>query len=216
MVSVTFDDSWLSQYTNAVPILNAAGLKGTFYLTTEPVQGGWSGFMTPAQVQTIAQQGHEIAGHTVTHPSLITLSSLQIMSEVGNSKTYLQNLTGKTVTSFAYPYGEFNSTAKSLVQQASYTSARGVDEEALNVATSDKYNLYSSCIESNATFAQVKAQIDKAKAQKQWYILCIHEVKASPGQYDTSTALFQQIVSYIKTSGIKVVTVAQGRALMAN
>jgi peptidoglycan/xylan/chitin deacetylase (PgdA/CDA1 family) len=30
MVSLTFDDGWLSHYTNALPILNSAGLKGSF------------------------------------------------------------------------------------------------------------------------------------------------------------------------------------------
>lgn len=216
MVTFSFDDSWASQYANALPILQSAGIKGTFYLTTEPVLGGWSGYMTPTQIVDIGNKGHEIAGHTVTHPHLPALSSSQITSEIVNSKTYLQNLTGKSVTTFAYPYGEFNATAKSLVQTSGYTSARGVEEDALNTALSDKYNLKSSCIESGATFAQVKSQIDKAKAQKQWYILCFHEVKSSPGQYDTSIALFQQIVNYIKSSGIKTVTVTQGRALMAN
>lgn len=216
MVTFSFDDSWASQYANALPILQSAGIKGTFYLTTEPVLGGWSGYMTPTQIVDIGNKGHEIAGHTVTHPHLPALSSSQITSEIVNSKTYLQNLTGKSVTTFAYPYGEFNATAKSLVQTSGYTSARGVEEDALNTALSDKYNLKSSCIESGATFAQVKSQIDKAKAQKQWYILCFHEIKSSPGQYDTSIALFQQIVNYIKSSGIKTVTVTQGRALMAN
>ncbi len=216
MVSVTFDDSWTSQYNNALPILESAGIKGTFYLTSRPIQEGWSTFMTPSHVQSIATLGHEIAGHTVSHASLPTLSSSQMQTEITQSKTYLQNLTGKTVVSFAYPYGEYNSAAKTALQLAGYTSARGVEDNSLNVASSDKYNLKSSCIESPATFASVKAEIDKAKAQKQWYVLCFHEIKANPGQYDTSVALFQQIVNYIKSSGIKVVTVQEGRALMGN
>jgi glucose/arabinose dehydrogenase/peptidoglycan/xylan/chitin deacetylase (PgdA/CDA1 family) len=35
MISLTFDDGWLSHYANAVPILNAAGLKGGFYIITQ-------------------------------------------------------------------------------------------------------------------------------------------------------------------------------------
>jgi peptidoglycan/xylan/chitin deacetylase (PgdA/CDA1 family) len=35
MVSLTLDDGWLSTYSNAVPILNAAGLKGTFGIISQ-------------------------------------------------------------------------------------------------------------------------------------------------------------------------------------
>ena len=216
MVSVTFDDSWLSQYTNALPILQTAGLKGTFYLTTQPIKELWDEFMIASQVQDIAQKGHEIAGHTVTHADLTTLSNTKINQEIKNSKTYLQNLTGQTVVSLAYPYGSVNTKVKNLTKTAGYTSARGVDFETLNVTTTDKYDLKSQCIETSDSIVSIKAQIDAAKANKQWYVLCIHEVKDGGDQYSTTLARFQEIVDYIKSSGIKVVTVKQGRALMAN
>lgn len=214
LVSITFDDSWTSQYTNVLPILQAAGLKGTFYLTTEPIQGGWTDFMTPNQVKDIATKGHEIAGHTVTHADLTTLSQAAVNREIRNSKSYLQTLTGKTVTAFAYPYGAANATVKTLLKNAGYTSARGVDYETQNTATTDKYDLKSQCIETSDSTASIKAQIDAAKANKEWYVLCIHEVKDGGDQYTMTPARFQEIVNYIKQSGVKVVTVGQGRALM--
>ncbi len=39
MVSLTFDDGWTSHYTNAVPILNAAGLKGSFEIISSYMLG---------------------------------------------------------------------------------------------------------------------------------------------------------------------------------
>lgn len=38
MVSLSFDDGWLSQYTNAAPILDAANVKGTFYIVSDYTQ----------------------------------------------------------------------------------------------------------------------------------------------------------------------------------
>jgi peptidoglycan/xylan/chitin deacetylase (PgdA/CDA1 family) len=35
MVSFTFDDGWITQYADAFPILNTAGLKGTFYIVSQ-------------------------------------------------------------------------------------------------------------------------------------------------------------------------------------
>ena len=101
LVSITFDDSYEQQYLTALPILQTAGFKGTFYLTTQFIAENFTRYMKPAQVQDIANKGHEIAGHTVTHPNLTTLSAAAVIAEVTDSRTYLQNLTGKTVTSFA-------------------------------------------------------------------------------------------------------------------
>lgn len=214
MVSFTFDDSWLSQYTSALPILQSAGFKGTFYLTTQPLRESWVGFMTPAQVQDIGTKGHEIAGHTVSHADLTTLSNTRINTEIKNSKTYLQTLTGQTVVSLAYPYGSTNSTVKTLTRNAGYTNARGVDYETRNLKTTDKYDLKSQCIETSDSMTSIKAQIDAAKANKEWYVLCIHEVKDGGDQYTTTPARLQEIVDYVKATGIKVVTVKHGRALM--
>jgi peptidoglycan/xylan/chitin deacetylase (PgdA/CDA1 family) len=216
MVSFSFDDSWASQYTNALPILQTAGLKGTFYLTTEPIQEAWDEFMTPNQVKDIGRKGHEIAGHTITHVDLTTVGQTRINREIKNSKTYLQTLIGQTVVSFAYPYGALSNTTKNLLKQAGYTSARGVDYEALNTATTDKYDLKSLCIETSNPISEIKAEIDKAKANKQWFILCIHEVKNGGDQYTMTPAKLQEIVDYVKSTGIKAVTVKEGRALMSN
>jgi|GEM_PF-1619625 len=218
MVTLSFDDAWASQYTNALPVLQASGLPATFYFISEVIQNNanFPGYMTPSMATTIANDGYEIADHTVTHPDLTTLSTTQINNEIINSRTYLQNLTGKTITDIAYPYGAVNTTVKNLVKQAGYAVGRGVDDGQLNIPSSDKYNLYSQCVESTESLATIKSWIDKAKTNKQWYILCFHDIGAAPDQYNIPTSEFQQIVNYIKSTGIKTVTVAQGRALMSN
>ena len=214
MVTLSFDDSWLTQYQSALPILQAASIKGTFYLTTAPLFEFWTGFMTTAMVQDIAAKGHEIAGHTVRHPNLTTIAQSELVAELNDSKTYLQNLTGQQVTSLAYPYGVNNANVKSAAAAAGYTSARGVSYDVQNTAASDKYDLRSRCIESTVPISQIQAEIDAAKANKQWYILCFHEVKDGGDNLATTPARFQQIVNYVKSSGIKIVTVKEGRALM--
>ena len=214
MVTLSFDDSWISQYTTILPILESAGIKATFYITTEPIIGGWSDFMTPAQVKSIFQKGHEIGDHTITHPHLTQLSQANISKEIIDSKVYLENLTGKSVTTFAYPYGEFDSIVKNLVKSSGYITARGVDEETLNVASTDKYDLKSSCILKSTPFSTIKKAIDDAKSNKQWYILCMHEVRTDGDEYSLTPAQFQDIINYIKQTGIKTVTIEQGTKLM--
>jgi peptidoglycan/xylan/chitin deacetylase (PgdA/CDA1 family) len=48
----------------------------------------------------------EIGAHTLTHPVLSGLSPDQQQHEIGGSKRRLEALTGKSITSFAYPYGK--------------------------------------------------------------------------------------------------------------
>jgi peptidoglycan/xylan/chitin deacetylase (PgdA/CDA1 family) len=48
----------------------------------------------------------EIGAHTLTHPVLSQLSPEQQQIEIGGSKEKLEALTGKNITSFAYPYGK--------------------------------------------------------------------------------------------------------------
>ena len=124
MITFSFDDAWKSQYSNALPILQNAGIKGTYYILTEPVIGGWIEYMTQTQVKDISIKGQEIGGHTITHTDLTTLINTEIDKEIIDSKTYLQNLTGKTVNTLAYPYGSFNTTVKNRTTKAGYTNAR--------------------------------------------------------------------------------------------
>jgi peptidoglycan/xylan/chitin deacetylase (PgdA/CDA1 family) len=48
----------------------------------------------------------EIGAHTLTHPVLANLAPDQQQHEIGGSKRRLEALTGKKISSFAYPYGK--------------------------------------------------------------------------------------------------------------
>ena len=75
-VSLTFDDGYLSQYQNAVPKMNAAGFKGTFYIITRQMaDDGFSAYMSKAQVAELSVQGHEIGAHTRTFQKFPCYSS---------------------------------------------------------------------------------------------------------------------------------------------
>ena len=70
MISLTFDDGSKGYWDNARPLLKAKGFKTTQYIPT----GGLTSnpldpfLMTPDQITTLAREGNEIGGHSVTHP----------------------------------------------------------------------------------------------------------------------------------------------------
>ncbi len=216
MMTFTFDDAWNSQYTNVLPVLEAANIKATFYTTSGVIQNSEPGFMTPAQVLEISQRGHEIGDHTITHPYLTQLTNTQIVSEITNSKIYLENLTGTKITTFAYPYGDYNDTVVNLIKTAGYTNARDVINTPLVSTTTDKYKLNSACVVNSTPFSTIKKYIDDAKAQKKWFIICIHQVDTSGGEYSMTPTFFKQIVDYATSTGIKILTIKDGVSLMPN
>jgi peptidoglycan/xylan/chitin deacetylase (PgdA/CDA1 family) len=75
----------------------------------------------------LAQGGQiDVGAHTVTHPSLSTLSVAAQREEIRKSKIYLEEELCSPVTSFSYPYGkasDYTSETITLVQEAGFTCA---------------------------------------------------------------------------------------------
>jgi peptidoglycan/xylan/chitin deacetylase (PgdA/CDA1 family) len=68
----------------------------------------------------------EIGAHTVTHPSLSSLSLDSQRNEILRSKATLEEIGGEPVTSFAYPYGkrrDYSAQTVALVREAGFTCA---------------------------------------------------------------------------------------------
>jgi hypothetical protein len=110
-VSLTFDDALHHHLDHAVPILNEAGFRGTFY----------THLSSPAFLQRqkewirAAADGHELGNHTVFHPAsahktwvrtgnAIDYYSLDRMAmELEFANAVLSELDGNTERTFAYP-----------------------------------------------------------------------------------------------------------------
>ena len=123
IVSLTFDDGTTDQI-QAAQLLENHGMRGTFYVNSGRI-GFDSTFMTSSQLLQLQQAGHEIAGHTIDHADLTTLSSDDVAREVCDDRGALTDL-GLTVKNFAYPFSATNNDVVRIVQSCGYNSARGV------------------------------------------------------------------------------------------
>lgn len=61
--------------------------------------------LTSRQVAELAARGVEIGGHTVNHPILTSIEDDVAMNEIAAGKRRLEEVTGKSVRTFAYPNG---------------------------------------------------------------------------------------------------------------
>lgn len=115
-VAITFDDGSPGQWQAAMA-LNARGMVATFFVV--PGRGS----LSPEQIRALAEQGHEIGSHSLTHRNLRLVSDEQLWAEVSLSKARLEQITGRTVRYFAYPAGEYDARVIAAVQAAGYDGA---------------------------------------------------------------------------------------------
>jgi peptidoglycan/xylan/chitin deacetylase (PgdA/CDA1 family) len=95
MVSLTFDDGWLSHYTNVFPTLSAAGLKGTFAIIS-------------------GESLKTTVGNQVQNPGL--------ESKSGATPTHWQSVkTGTNNAVFTYPVAGHDSTSGARIAITAYT-----------------------------------------------------------------------------------------------
>ena len=213
VVSIDFDDGWLSAYQKAYPILSKAGLKSTYYIFTDSFTDP-DDYMTLAQVKILLAAGNEIGSHTKTHSDLTTLNSAQLTDEVSGSKSWFaQN--GIKTTTFAYPYGTYNNVVEAAVKNAGYAGARTSDSGD-NDKASNKYELKTYPVENTTTLADIEKWIDYAKQNKVWLVLLFHEIldNDSTEQYSTTPKMVQDTVNYLVGQKVPVLTNAQAIPLL--
>ena len=89
IVSLTFDDTLTDQFQVAA-MASARGMHVTFYVNSGRVN--LASFMSQGQLLSIQQQGHEIAGHTVSHADLPTLDPDEETRQICNDRVALLGL----------------------------------------------------------------------------------------------------------------------------
>lgn len=103
---LTFDDTDLSQYDVALPVMEKYGFKGTFFIMT--VTMGKPGYMSREQIKELSNRGHEIGSHTWDHQNMKKLPAEDYKTQVDKPNFQLKEITGKDTKYFAYPFGLWN------------------------------------------------------------------------------------------------------------
>jgi peptidoglycan/xylan/chitin deacetylase (PgdA/CDA1 family) len=140
-ITITFDDGFINNLTEAVPLMQQAGIRAINYLVADRIgqtsdweacEGGEADpLMNESQIREWLAAGHWIGAHTCTHPRLSLLSRKEAREEIFSGKKKLEDRFGIPVEHFAYPYGDYNETTVELVQEAGFQTActmhRGVN-----------------------------------------------------------------------------------------
>ena len=129
-IVLTFDDGCQNFQDYALPILQQYDFPATVFLVTGLLgkNAQWladQGRPAPTLMGTdtiLELRGKNITfgSHTVSHPSLTTISSLQKTEEIVRSKADLEALLGEDILYFCYPNGDFDDEVIATVQKAGY------------------------------------------------------------------------------------------------
>jgi peptidoglycan/xylan/chitin deacetylase (PgdA/CDA1 family)/glycosyltransferase involved in cell wall biosynthesis len=144
-IILTFDDGYVDNYTNLLPLMQQYGYRGVMYLlgdfdvrhnqwdlAVDPTEPR-SDIMDQAQKQAFVAAGWEIGAHTMSHPRLTTLPPVEVAAEMQRSKTALETALQTEIVSFAYPYGDYNEDVKSAAREAGFALGVATDTGGLHL-----------------------------------------------------------------------------------
>ncbi|MCY4546273.1 MAG: polysaccharide deacetylase family protein [Gemmatimonadetes bacterium] len=208
-VSLTFDDGMRSQLEVALPILAENGLRATFYVNSRGPD--WRGLLAPWKA--VAEAGHEVGNHTVSHPCscafkesradcLETMTLDDMEWEIGEGKRRISEAIPEQVDfTFCYPcyhahVGE-GPDRRSYVPVVArhHVAGRGKGDYANHPLTADLHHLYSFPVERRAT-SEMIGLVEVAAGQNRWAVLTFHGI--SEGHLSVTESDFTGLCNFLR------------------
>lgn len=212
LASISFDDIPASAARAGAPILEAAGVRGTFYICGSHQDRSFEGRpqFARSDIEALHAAGHEIACHTFSHPHVPALDPAGIDDEIARNAAYVADITGTArMESFAYPYGDL-SPASARHCATRFASCRDVIA-GVNAGTFDMGRLKSLGLETRKNArADVARWIEATVSASGWLILFTHDVDPDASAHGCTPQELAGTIADIQAAGIEIVTVAEG------
>tara|TARA_B110000008_G_C16969836_1_gene563482 strand:+ start:1786 stop:2526 length:741 start_codon:yes stop_codon:yes gene_type:complete len=145
-ICLTFDDGYSSDYDLVLPELKRIKATATFFIVTDLL--GTPGYLTEQQVRDLSEAGMQIGSHSKSHPNFLTMTPEERLDELRGSKLILENIIGKEISTFAFPFGFCDEACTQAVFTAAYsiccTSAHGVLSRVSPIVPRNSINAHTS------------------------------------------------------------------------
>ncbi|HKG05511.1 MAG TPA: polysaccharide deacetylase family protein [Pedobacter sp.] len=109
-IMLTFDDTDMDQFTIAAPTLKKYGYKAVYFIMTVSIgrKGKFVDYMTKEQIKQLSDEGNVIGSHTYDHKNFKKYQGKDWEEQLDKPTKKLEEITGKKMTEFAYPFGLWN------------------------------------------------------------------------------------------------------------
>lgn len=127
---LTFDDGNDTDARIALPMLQAAGLTGAFFIPSDRI--AMPGYVTEADIRALHAAGMEIGSHGCAHLNWLRAGDTDIAYDVTHSVERLARIIGAPVRSVAIPYGQCDRRVLAVLRRLGigrvHSSFRGPDD----------------------------------------------------------------------------------------
>lgn len=112
VLTMSYDDGKFAD-RRLVAIFNKYGIRGTFNLNSGLVDDGRR--IDPSEWREL-YKGHEVATHTVTHPTIDRCPNTEIIEEYLQDRKFLESVMGYPVRGHAYPNGSYSKRVARIME----------------------------------------------------------------------------------------------------
>ena len=147
IVTLSFDDNKIHDIRFS-DTLDKYGVKCTFNVNSISI--GRDAHIDKVFLKELSDR-HEIAGHTVSHTQFLPDKPLdEIIYQVVEDKKAIEDMIGKPIYGFAYPYGQYSNQMMDVVKDAGLLYARTIDNTyKFDFAPENFYAWHPTCHQEN-------------------------------------------------------------------
>lgn len=120
-IVITFDDGYVDNYKNVLPILKEYNMKATLFMISDAANT--PGFVSTEQMHQMEAGGFDIQGHTNHHKILTKIDSTELPDALLGGKTSLEGILGEPIEYLAYPGGFNDMLVQYVTKQSGYKMA---------------------------------------------------------------------------------------------
>ena len=140
-LTMSYDDGQIHD-RRLVEIFNRYGIKGTFHLNSGFL--GLEGRVAPEEIPSL-YAGHEVACHTVTHPTIARCPLPEVAREVLDDRKALEPYTGYPVRGLSYPNGSVSREIEELLPACGIRYSRIVGSSGNFALPENPYRWMATC-----------------------------------------------------------------------
>ncbi len=160
---LSFDDG-PKEDRKLVSLLNQYNLKGTFHINSGRLSD--EGMITREELKTLFSR-HEVSLHGYNHQGMTHLSNIDYIYEIGEDRRTLEQVSGRLVRGLAYPFGNYNVEAITIIRDLGIEYARTVkDTQAFDIPENFMLWHPSTHMFANANFMGNSPEEDQKEYEK--------------------------------------------------